>query len=92
MFNVWNQTSTHTDTGKDAVFFRVLEIAQPDHTRRDSPVNRVIRTLSRIDGAFINLPLTEARDYVWSFRKPTIWRHQGQMHSELDAQTTRCLF
>ena len=41
----------------------VLEIAQPDYTGRDSSINGVIRTLSRIDGAFINIPMAEARDF-----------------------------
>ena len=65
-FNVWNQTFTDGDTGNAALFHsffpRVLEIAQPDYTGRDSSVNELIRTLSRIDGAFINLPMAEARD------------------------------
>ena len=42
-FNVWNQTFTHGDTRKAALFHslfpHVLEIAQPDCTRRDSSVN-----------------------------------------------------
>ena len=41
----------------------VLEIAQPDYTRRDSSVNGVVRTVYRIDRAFINLPMAEARDF-----------------------------
>ena len=41
----------------------VLEIAQPDYTRRDSTALGIIRTLSRIDRIFINLPLPEARDF-----------------------------
>ena len=44
-------------------FPRVLEIAQPHFTRRDSAADGVIRTLSRTDGAFINLPTAEARDF-----------------------------
>ena len=39
-FNVWNQTFTHGDPGKTAVFHsffpHVLEVAQSDYTRRDS--------------------------------------------------------
>ena len=46
------------------VFFpHVLEIAQPDFTRKDSTADGTIRTLSRIDRAFINLPVAEARDF-----------------------------
>ena len=66
-FNVWTQTFTHGDTGKAGLFHslfpRVLEIAQPDYRRRDSSVNGVKRTLSRIDSAFINIPMAEARDF-----------------------------
>ena len=51
-FNVWNQTFTDGDPRKTAVFHsffpHVLEIAQPDCTRRDSTAVGVIRTLSRI--------------------------------------------
>ena len=46
-----------------SLFPRVLEIAQPDFTRRDSTVDGVLRTLSRIDRAFINLTMAEARDF-----------------------------
>ena len=53
--------------GKTAVFHsffpHVLEVAQPDYTRRDSTVLGIIRTLSRIDHIFINLPMAEARDF-----------------------------
>ena len=63
----WNQTFTEGDTGKAALFhsllLRVLEIAQPDFTRRDSTTEGTIRTLSGIDGAFINLTMAEARDF-----------------------------
>ena len=55
------------DTGKAAFFHsffpRVLEIAQPDFTRRDSTADGTIRTLSRIDREFVNLPMAEARDF-----------------------------
>ena len=44
-------------------FPRVFEIAQPDYTRRDSTALGIIRTLSRIDRIFINLPMAEARDF-----------------------------
>ena len=90
-FNVWTQTFTHGDTGKAALlhslFPRVLEIAQPDYRRRDSSVNGVLRTLSRIDSAFINIPMAEARDfhcYSHVFENlgkrsiPTIRGHQGK--------------
>ena len=43
-------------------FPHVLEIAQPDFTRRDSTALGVIRTLSGIDRIF-NLPLVVARDF-----------------------------
>ena len=41
----------------------VLEIAQPDFTRKDVTVNGVPRTLSRINRIFVNLPVAEARDF-----------------------------
>ena len=41
----------------------VLGTAQPDYTKRDSSINGVMRTLSRMDRAFINIPMTEARDF-----------------------------
>ena len=44
-------------------FPHVLEIAQPDFTRRDSTADGTIRTLSRIDKTFINLSMAEARDF-----------------------------
>ena len=66
-FNVWNQTFTDGDPGKTAVFHsffpHVLEIGQPDYTRRDSTVLGINRTLSRIDRIFINLPMAESRDF-----------------------------
>ena len=66
-FNVWNQTFTDGDAGKAALFHslfpRVLDITQPDFTRKGHSVNGVIRTLSRIDRAFINVPMAEARDF-----------------------------
>ena len=67
MFNVCNQTFTDGDLGKTAIFHsfspHVLEIARPDYTRRDSAALGIIRTLSRIDRIFINLPMAEARDF-----------------------------
>ena len=55
-FNVWNQSFTDGDPGQTAVFHsffpHVLEVAQSDHTRRDSTALEIIRTLSRIDRIF----------------------------------------
>ena len=66
-FNVWKQTFTDGDPVKTAVFRsffpHVLEVAQSDYTRRDSTALGVIRTLSRIDRIFVNLPMAEARDF-----------------------------
>ena len=66
-FNVWNQTFTDGDPGKTAVFHsffpHILEVAQSDYTRRDATALGVIRTLSRIDRIFINLPMAGARDF-----------------------------
>ena len=63
----WNQTFTDGDTGKAVLFHslypRVLEIAQPDYTRRDTSFLGIIHTLSRIDRAFNNMPMAEARDF-----------------------------
>ena len=62
-----NQTFTDGDTGKTAAlhsnFPNILEISQPDYTTRDSSVGGVIRTLSRIDRIFINMPMAEVRDF-----------------------------
>ena len=62
-----NQTFTDGDTRKTAIFHscfpHVLENAQPDYTRRDSTALGIIRTLSRIDRIFVNLPMAEARDF-----------------------------
>ena len=44
-------------------FFRMSSRLQPDCTRRDSTVLGIIRTLSRTDRIFINLPVSEARDF-----------------------------
>ena len=66
-FNVVNQSFTDGDTGKTAAlhcnFPNILEIVQPDHTRRDSSVGGIIRTLSRIDRIFVNMPMAEVRDF-----------------------------
>ena len=63
-FNVWNQAFTDGDPGNTPVFHSffptVLEVAQSDYTRRDATALGVIRTLSRIDRIFINLPMAEA--------------------------------
>ena len=65
--NVWNQSFTDGDPGKTAVFHSffpyALEVAQSDYTRSDATALGVIRTLSRIDRIFINLPMAEARDF-----------------------------
>ena len=66
-FNVWNQSFTDGAPGKTAVFHfffpHVLEVAQSDYTRTDSTALGVIRTLSKIDRSFINLPMAEAREF-----------------------------
>ena len=68
-FNVTNQTFTEGDAGKTALFRTfspyALEIAQPEFTRKDAAADGAIRTLSRIDRAFINVPTAEARDCHW---------------------------
>ena len=46
-----------------SLFPHVLEIAQPDYTRRDSTALGIIRTLSRIGRIFINLPIAEAQHF-----------------------------
>ena len=65
-FNVVNQTFTDGDTGKTASlhsnFPNILEIAQPDYTGTDSSASGIIRTLSRIDRIFVNVPMAEVRD------------------------------
>ena len=64
-FNVWNQTFTDGDAEKAALFQsffpHILEIAQPDFTRKEYAADGTKRTLSRIDRAFINLTMAEAR-------------------------------
>ena len=44
-------------------FSYVLEIAQSDNTRKDSSAVENIRTLSRIDRIFVNIPMAEAPDF-----------------------------
>ena len=56
-FNVRNQTFTDGDTGK-AAFFHSFSSRS-----RNCSANGVIRTLSRIHRAFINIPWAEARDF-----------------------------
>ena len=66
-FNVWNQTFTDGDAENASVFRsffpHVLDIAQPDFTRKVSAADGTIRTLSRIERAFINLPMAEAPEF-----------------------------
>ena len=61
---MWNQTFTDGDPREIAMFHsffpHVLEIVQPDNTRRDSSAHGIIRTMSRIDRIFISLPMAEA--------------------------------
>ena len=70
-FNVTNQTFAKGDAGKTALFRTffpfALEIAQPNFTRKDAAADGAIRTLSRIDRAFINVPMAEARDFRCHF-------------------------
>ena len=66
-FNVWNQSFPGMTAVFHSFFPYVLEVAQSDYTRRDSTALGVIRTLSRIDRIFINLPMAEARDFHCSF-------------------------
>ena len=66
-FNKWNPTFTDGDVGKAALFYSFLLMSfrfpQHDITRRDSTADSTIRTLSKIDKAFSNLPMTEALDF-----------------------------
>ena len=77
------------------LFRHVLEIAQPDCTRRDSTALGIIRTLSRIDRIFINLPMAEARDlhcYSHVFENlgsPTIPSDQAAVRLVIQKPTTR---
>ena len=61
-FKFWNQTFTD-GAMFHSLFPHVLEIAQPDYTRRDSTAIGIIRTLSRINRIFMNLPMAEAQDF-----------------------------
>ena len=106
-FYVWNPTFTDGDAGKTAMchsfFPHVLEIAQPDYTRRNSTALGVKGTLSRIDRIFINLPMAEAPepgepDHSERSRSSTSCHSKAnksgtaaQTHSQLDVQTSRFL-
>ena len=63
----FNEPFTDVDPGKTAIFHsffpHILEIAQPDYIWRVSTALGIIRTLSRIDRIFINLPMAEAQDF-----------------------------
>ena len=78
---------------KTAVFHsffpRVLEVAHSDYTRRDAMALGVIRTLSRIDRIFINLPMAEARD----FRCPShVFENLGKKTIPSDHAAVRLVF
>ena len=66
-FNVLEPNLHRRWHGKGRFFLSLFhissEIAQPDYTRRDSTALGVIRTLSRIDRIFTNLPMAAARDF-----------------------------
>ena len=66
-YSVRNQTFTEGDVGKTALlrtgFPHALEIAQPNITWKDTAADGTLRTLSRIDRAFINVPMAETRDF-----------------------------
>ena len=54
-FNVWNEPSPTETWDRHITFLlpHVLEVAQPEYTRRDSTALGIIRTLSRIDFSFL---------------------------------------
>ena len=89
-FNSWNQTFTDGVAGKTALFCsffsHVLEIAQPDFTRRASTVDGTTRTLSRIDRAFINLPMAKARDFHCYSH---VWENLGERSIPSDHAAVR---
>ena len=67
-FNVRNRTFTEGSTRQNgslpSLFFpHAREIAQPNFTRKDTSADGALRKQSRIDRAFINVPMAEARDY-----------------------------
>ena len=92
-FNVWNQTFTDGDTGKAALFYSsfpyVVDIAQPDTTRRDSTTDGTIRTLSSIDRAFINLHVAGARDFHCYSH---VFENLGERSIPNDHATVRVVF
>ena len=55
--------SPEKDCHASLIFPHVLEITQPDYTRRDATALGIIRTLSKIYRIFIFLPMAEARDF-----------------------------
>ena len=75
--NVWNQTFTDGDARKTAVFHsffaHVLEVAQSGYTRRDSTALGVIRSLSRLDRFFINLPMAEHESSIVILMSSRTW-------------------
>ena len=66
-FSVRNKSFTEGDAGKTALFRanfpQVLEISQPNFTRKDTAADGTPRTLSRFGRAFINVAMAEARDF-----------------------------
>ena len=66
-FDEASHTFSDGDPGGTAVFRstfpHALEIAPPNCTRKDVSADGILRTLLRIDRAFINIPMAEARDF-----------------------------
>ena len=86
-FKFWNQT--FTDGAMFHSFFpHVLESAQPDYTWRDSTALGIIRTLSRIDRIFMNLPMAEAEDF--HCYSHVFWESGKPDHSEWSRGGTSC--
>ena len=60
-----SQTFSHGDQGRTATFGSVfphaLQNAHPNCTRKDVSIDCILCTLSRIDRAFIDIPVAEAR-------------------------------
>ena len=67
LFHVATQTFSDGDPGSTAVLGSVfpdaLEVAQPNYTRKEASADGTLRILSRIDRAFVNIPVSEARDF-----------------------------
>ena len=65
-FNVWNQTFTDRDAGKAALFHSFFFMSSNSLSLtlqgEISTADGTVRTLSRIDRTFTNLPVAEARD------------------------------